>query len=55
MMRELHGIANNLNQIAQKVHTLNVVDVQRYDNYTRQLEGTIRKITEAVILPKPME
>ena len=55
MMRELHGIANNLNQIAQKAHTLNVVDVQRYDNYTRQLEGTIRKITEAVILPKPME
>jgi len=30
MMRELHGIANNLNQIAQKAHTLNVVDVQRY-------------------------
>ena len=55
MMRELHGIANNLNQIAQKAHTLNVVDVQRYDNYTRQLESTIRKITEAVILPKPME
>lgn len=55
MMRELHGIANNLNQIAQKAHTLNVVDVQRYDSYTRQLENTIRQITEAVILPKPME
>ncbi len=26
MMRELHGIGNNLNQIAQKAHTLNVVD-----------------------------
>lgn len=25
MMRELHGIANNLNQIAQKAHVLNIV------------------------------
>ena len=30
MMRELHGIGNNLNQIAVKAHTLNVLDVQRY-------------------------
>lgn len=29
MMRELHGIGNNLNQIAQKAHILNVLDVQR--------------------------
>jgi len=31
MMRELHGIGNNLNQIAVKAHTLNALDVQRYD------------------------
>ena len=37
MMRELHGIGNNLNQIAQKAHTLNVMDVQRYDAACRQL------------------
>ena len=43
MMRELHGIANNLNQIAQKAHTLNVVDVQRYDTCARQLETAIKK------------
>lgn len=55
MMRELHGIANNLNQIAQKAHTLNVVDVQRYDTCARQLETAIKKITEAVVLPQPME
>ena len=55
MMRELYGIANNLNQIAQKAHTLNVVDVQRYDNCARQVETAIKKITEAVVLPKPME
>ena len=27
MMRELHGIGNNLNQIAAKAHTLNALDV----------------------------
>ena len=31
MMRELYRIGNSLNQVAQKAHTLNVVDVQRYD------------------------
>lgn len=55
MMRELHGIGNNLNQIAQKAHTLNVVDVKRYDTAVRQFEAAVRKITEAVILPQPME
>ena len=55
MMRELHGIGNNLNQIAQKAHTLNVMDVQRYDTAVRQFEAAVRKITEAVILPQPME
>ena len=55
MVRELHGIGNNLNQIAQKAHTLNVVDVQRYDAAVRQFEAAVRKITEAVILPQPME
>ena len=54
-MRELHGIGNNLNQIAQKAHTLNVVDVQRYDRDMRMFEDTVKKITEAVILPEPMK
>lgn len=55
MMRELHGIGNNLNQIAQKAHTLNVVDVQRYDTAVRQFETAVKKITEAVVLPQPVE
>ena len=55
MMRELHGIGNNLNQIAQKAHTLNVMDVQRYDSAVRQFEAAVKKITEAVILPQSME
>lgn len=55
MMRELRRIGNNLNQIAQKAHTLNVVDVQRYDRDMRMFEDTVKKITEAVILPEPMK
>ena len=54
-MRELHSIGNNLNQIAQKAHTLNVIDVQRYDKDMRKFEETVRLITEAVILPQQRE
>ena len=55
MMRELYRIGNSLNQIAQKAHVLNVVDVQRYDTSIRQLEAAIQNITEAVVLPQPMD
>ena len=55
MMRELHRIANSLSQIAQKAHALNMVDAQHYDVCTRQVETAIKKITEAVVLPQPME
>ena len=55
MMRELHRIGNNLNQITQKAHTLNVMDVQRYDRDMRMFEDTVKKITEAVILPEPIK
>ena len=55
MMRELYRIGNNLNQIAQKAHALQVVDAQRYDEYYRMLESAIRQITSAVVEPKPME
>ena len=55
MMRELHRIGNNLNQIAQKAHILNVLDVQRYDLDMRMFEDTVKKITEAVVLPEPMK
>lgn len=55
MMRELHKIGNNLNQIAQKAHTLNVMDVQRYDQGIRMFEDAVKRITEAVILPEKRE
>lgn len=52
MMRELHRIGNNLNQIAQKAHTLQVMDVKRYDENIKQFQAAINKITAAVILPE---
>ena len=54
MMRELYRIGNSLNQVAQKAHTLNVVDVQRYDAAVREFEAAVKKITDAVVLPEPM-
>ena len=55
MMKELHGIGNNLNQIAQKAHILNVVDVQRYDENMRLFNQAVKTITNAVILPRRNE
>ena len=54
MMQQLYRIGNGLNQIAQKAHTLNVIDVQRYDAAYRQFETAVKEITEAVVQPKPM-
>ncbi len=55
MMQQLYRIGNNLNQIAQKAHTLNVIDVQRYDAAVHTFESAVKQITEAVVQPKPME
>lgn len=55
MMRELYRIGNSLNQVAQKAHTLNVIDVQRYDAGVRAFEAAVKQITAAVVTPQPME
>jgi len=55
MMKELHGIGNNLNQIVQKAHILNVVDVRRYDENMRLFNQAVKTITNAVILPRRNE
>lgn len=52
MMRELHKVGNNLNQIAQKAHTLNVIDVKRYDEAVREYEAVVKLIMEAVVMPQ---
>lgn len=52
MMRQLYHVGNALNQIVQKAHVLNIMDVQRYDRAMAEFEQTVRNITEAVILPQ---
>jgi hypothetical protein len=51
MMRELHYIGNNLNQIAQKANVLNVVDAVRYEAALRMFAEAVARIEKAVILP----
>ena len=54
MMRELYRVGNNLNQIAQKAHVLNIIDVQRYDASVREFEQAVNEITAAFVLPQTM-
>lgn len=52
MMRELHAIGTNLNQIAQKAHILKVLDVKRYDENIAALNKAVVEVTNAVMLPR---
>ena len=54
-MRELRRVGNNLNQIAQKAHVLNVIDALRYEEAVRQLDRLAGDITKTVLLPRAME
>lgn len=55
MMEQLHGIGNNLNQIAFKAHMMNVIDVQRYDQECANFKKAVKEITEAVLLPRAIK
>ena len=52
MMKELHYIGVNLNQIAQKLHSLNVLDVKRFDETVALHNKAVLEITNAVMLPR---
>ena len=55
MMNQLYRIGTNLNQIAFKANALNVIDADKYAQAYAEYEKTVKEITEAVLLPKPME
>lgn len=55
MVRELHYIGNNLNQIAMKAHALGVIDAKHYDDGVLLFEEAVQKILSAVLDPVPME
>ena len=55
MVRELHYIGNNLNQVATKAHALNAIDAKHYDDGVLLFEEAVQKILAAVLDPVPME
>jgi len=55
MARTLNAIGNNLNQVAQKAHALNVIDVQWYEENVTALDRAIIEITNAVMHPRKIE
>ena len=54
MMRELYKIGNNLNQIARKAQSLNMIDAPLYKKAVDEFETAVKQITEAVVLPRQL-
>ena len=54
MMKELYRIGNNLNQIAKKAQTLNMIDVPLYKKAVGEFETVVKEITAAVMLPRQL-
>ena len=52
MMKELYRIGNNLNQIAKKAQTLNMIDVPLYKKAVGEFETVVKQITDAVVMPR---
>lgn len=55
MMRELHRIGINLNQIAREAHMLGFVEAGRYEENAKDVQQAIIDISGAVLLPRKME
>ena len=55
MMRELHSIGNNLNQIAQRAHISNEIDEARYERNVEELRRVTSEITKAVFEHRRLE
>ena len=52
MMRELYRVGNNLNQIAKKAQTLNMIDDPLYKKAVDEFETAVKQITDAVVMPR---
>ena len=55
MMRELHAIGNNLNQIAVKANALNAIDAKHYDEGVQLFRNAVQNILSAVLDPIPID
>ena len=55
MMRELHAIGNNLNQIARAANATGSIDAVRYEKNAAELRRATTRITEAVFTHRRLE
>ena len=51
IMRELHAIGNNMNQIAMNAHSLNAIDAKHYDEGVLLFQDAVQNILSAVLEP----
>lgn len=55
MMRELHYIGNNLNQLAMEAHALNAIDAKRYDEGVQLFRDAVLTVIVTVqLFPGPV-
>ena len=52
MMRELHAIGNNLNQLAAKAHATGHLDRAAFQQEVDQLRRAVQQIQQAVTAPE---
>ncbi len=55
MVRELHYIGNNLNQIATKAHALNAIDAKHYDDGVSEKSFYYWKKSKRSIITRPRQ
>ena len=55
VVKDLHGIANNINQITAKANKLNWVDKEQYDSNYKELNKVILKIMDLNTKPVSIE
>lgn len=55
MLRELHAIGNNLNQLAAKAHVTGHLDRTSFQREADDLRWAIQEIQEAVTAPEPRQ
>ncbi len=55
MMRELHAIGNNLNQLAARANATGHIDKAVFQNEANRLRRAVQDIQEAVISPERRE
>ena len=55
IMRELHAIGNNMNQIAMNAHSLNAIDAKQYDEGVLLFQDAVQNILSAVLEPIPID